>query len=197
MRCGIYLIAFGDRLYIGSSQRIEQRWRSHRRELRQGVHHNRFMQRLHDNGVKPVFAVVMLCAASELLKREQAAIDAVEPELNLALIAGAPMRGRAHSDATRARMHKSDAQRLAQSNARKGQPGRPCSPELRARHRLAHPMRKAVRCVETGAVFHTHAAAADWVRAQGLTRASNAQSNISGARRGVLKTAYGYSWVDI
>ena len=61
------------------------------------------------------------------------------------------------------------------------------TPEKRA----AHVQAKAVLCVETGVVFGTCTLAAEWLRST-FGRGDNSQ--ISKVCRGIIKTAYGYTW---
>lgn len=61
------------------------------------------------------------------------------------------------------------------------------TPEKRA----AHAQAKAVMCVETGKVFGTCTLAAEWLR---TTLGCGDNSQISKVCRGVIKTAYGYTW---
>jgi hypothetical protein len=61
------------------------------------------------------------------------------------------------------------------------------TPEKRA----AHAQAKAVICVEAGKVFGTCTLAAEWLQS---TLGCGDNSQISKACRGVIKTAYGYTW---
>jgi hypothetical protein len=57
--------------------------------------------------------------------------------------------------------------------------------------RAAHVQAKAVMCIETGKVFGTCTLAAEWLRS---TLGCGNNSQISKVCRGVMKTAYGYTW---
>lgn len=103
MTAGVYLIRFDARRYVGSSHQMGRRWVRHRSDLRRGVHGNRFMQRLWDKGHRPAFQVLARCDVDQLLLAEQAWIDLLQPELNMAKDASANMRGRRHALETRAR----------------------------------------------------------------------------------------------
>jgi len=61
------------------------------------------------------------------------------------------------------------------------------TPDKRAKHAQA----KAVLCIETGLVFGTCTLAAEWLRS---TLGCGDNSLISKVCRGVIKTAYGYTW---
>ena len=47
LHTGIYAIEnlTNGRMYIGSAQRFNKRWKEHLRALERGVHHSRFLQR--------------------------------------------------------------------------------------------------------------------------------------------------------
>lgn len=55
----------------------------------------------------------------------------------------------------------------------------------------AHAQAKSVMCIETGMVFGTCTLAAEWLRS---TSGRGDNSQISKVCRGVIKTAYGYTW---
>ena len=57
--------------------------------------------------------------------------------------------------------------------------------------RAAHVQAKSVMCIETGVVFGTCTLAAEWLRS---TLGCGDNSQISKVCRGVIKTAYGYTW---
>lgn len=97
------MIRFDERRYVGSSQHVPKRWNNHRSQLRRGNHGNRFMQRLWDKGHRPVFQFLAFCDVDQLLMVEQAWIDLLQPELNMAAQAGANMRGRRHAPEIRAK----------------------------------------------------------------------------------------------
>lgn len=115
-RSGVYQIrnVVSGGVYIGSSQDIPRRWRKHREALRRGAHGNSRLQRAWDKYGENafVFEVLLACPPNNLLTQEQMYIDSgmCGQCYNLAPIAGAPMRGRKHSAATRAAM--SAAKRL-------------------------------------------------------------------------------------
>lgn len=78
---------------------------------------------------------------------------------------------------------------LASRAAMRGRP-------LAADHKIAilAALASPVLCVETGVVFETQTAAAEWVRIKNLKACS---ANISRACSGVIKSAYGYHWRKI
>lgn len=87
MDSGIYCIRHvsSGRMYVGSSVNIKARWRAHRHRLFQGEHANRHMQNLwnRDGRDSFTFAVLEYCEADDLLRREEAWIEATPPELLL------------------------------------------------------------------------------------------------------------------
>jgi group I intron endonuclease len=83
MNCGIYQIrnTKNDKIYIGSSKNIENRWLRHLQELRNGSHHNIKLQRAFNKyGEKSfVLEVVESTPDSLLLEREQYYLDELRP----------------------------------------------------------------------------------------------------------------------
>ncbi len=114
---GIYEIlnTVNGKRYIGQSQNMKNRWTTHRRELRKGVHSNPKLQRAWNKcgEVAFKFLPILTCAKSMLDFYEQQLLDKVEPEYNIAVAAGAPMRGRKHTPefcaAARERRHTPEA----------------------------------------------------------------------------------------
>jgi group I intron endonuclease len=76
--CGVYAI-YGPngRAYIGSSLSFNKRFRTHRRDLKKGVHHCRALQRAYDKYGAHAFtyAKIAIVPASDLLTVEQAQMD--------------------------------------------------------------------------------------------------------------------------
>lgn len=72
---GIYKITctITGEVYIGQSTSISRRWATHKRELRQGIHYNKHMQRTYDRyGAETfVYEVLEQCPAKKLNEREQ------------------------------------------------------------------------------------------------------------------------------
>jgi len=107
LNTGIYEIlnVKNGRRYIGSAVNVSKRWREHLRQLEDGKHHSRFMQRCwNKNGSDCfVFRVVLSCEKENLLMYEQAFLDFHEPEYNSAKVAGSQL-GFRHSEESRAKM---------------------------------------------------------------------------------------------
>lgn len=105
---GIYAIqnkVTGHR-YIGSAQKLSERRHQHFRDLRRGCHHNTYLQHAWNRYGEEAFEfiVLMRCDEAELLMREQQFLDDRKPEYNIARIADAPMKGRKHTEETKAKM---------------------------------------------------------------------------------------------
>ena len=89
--CGVYLIrnTVNQKVYVGSSRHIPQRWKEHFGELSQGKHDNPKLMnafRKYGSGAFKL-EVALTCPPEELLHREQAVMDslnAVESGYNLA-----------------------------------------------------------------------------------------------------------------
>lgn len=152
---GIYLIenVRNGRRYVGSASSFRKRWREHARQLLEGRHHSRFLQRCYDaNGADSfVFKKIIFCDKKDLIFYEQAAMDAYKPEYNSAPVAGSQL-GYRHTEETRAKMSKArrkdfspmkgrnqpeEARRKISEN-RKGKGCVPCSAEKKAKLSAAH-----------------------------------------------------------
>lgn len=121
MDTGVYLIEnlANGRRYVGSANSLKKRFREHRRQLSEGRHHSRFLQRAW-NKYGPLFfrfRVVAYCSRDDLLFYEQRLIDGLNPDYNTAPTAGS-MAGYKHTDETRRKM--SAARRRNPSSPRKG-----------------------------------------------------------------------------
>lgn len=127
--CGVYQIKSlrTGKVYIGSSEDMGERLARHRRMLKRGTHHSYKLQKEVDRyGLAALeFKPLLVCAVKDLLFFEQRAIqafNAVKRGFNVAEVAGAPMRGMKHTDATRLKM----------SLASKGKPKSPEHCEAKA-----------------------------------------------------------------
>lgn len=114
---GIYritLIADG-RSYVGQSVNIKKRWQEHQRDLAKGRHHSAHLQRTWDKYGADAFEHVVIEACdlsglnnsevhSLLCQREQWWLDELAPAFNAVRVANSPMRGRKHTDESRAKM---------------------------------------------------------------------------------------------
>ena len=105
---GIYEIVntVNGKRYIGSAKNLPRRWAEHRRALRKGEHRNRHLQFSWNKHAEMAFMFkpILVCHPSMLTFYEQQLLDKVKPEYNIAKDATAPMTGRKHSAATRAKM---------------------------------------------------------------------------------------------
>jgi len=162
MASGIYLIEnkVNGRKYIGSAVNIDKRWKEHRRQLTEGRHHSRFMQRCwNKHGHESFeFRTLLLCSRDNLLFYEQALLDGWKPEYNTAPTAGSMLGFKMPEDA-RAKMSEaakrtrnftgrkhSCESREKISQSRKGKGGGPMSEERRAKIGAAHKGRVITPC---------------------------------------------------
>jgi hypothetical protein len=109
-RIGVYSITGPGRVYIGSSDNIPRRWKSHLSQLRGGRHHNHLLQVAWDehDEVEFSFAVIeRVAAAKDLAAAEQRLLNAAlttGPVYNLVLDVSAPARGLVHTAEARLKM---------------------------------------------------------------------------------------------
>jgi|ERR1039458_1079995 group I intron endonuclease len=88
---GIYAITSpSGKLYLGSAVNIRARWKTHRKQLRGGIHHSAALQRAADKyGVDNFsFKILLICEPKNLLLYEQLALNTLKPRYNIALTAG-------------------------------------------------------------------------------------------------------------
>lgn len=89
--CGIYKITnvINDKFYIGSSIRIDARFKEHKKLLKSNKHHSMHLQNAYnkygDENFK--YEVIEICLESILAEREQYYIDTFLPEYNIAKVA--------------------------------------------------------------------------------------------------------------
>lgn len=86
---GIYQLTFPDhRYYIGSSQHVSTRLKSHAYELRRGKHSNANLQAAFDAHGPPVESLLLACDVEDLIWFEQVLMDTMDPALNISRTAG-------------------------------------------------------------------------------------------------------------
>lgn len=90
MQSGIYQIinTLNNHSYIGSSAKLSKRWTTHKRQLRQGKHHNIYLQRAVDKYGIDNFTFTILEQTDDLFAREQHWIDTLKPAYNLGSVGG-------------------------------------------------------------------------------------------------------------
>lgn len=91
-----------DRMYVGSSIDIRKRLWNHTSALRNNHHDNEYLQRAWNKHGEDNFetGILLNCAVENLLPQEQIWIDRIRGEdrhYNIAIVAGAGMRGRKHT----------------------------------------------------------------------------------------------------
>ena len=106
---GVYQIRnqMNGKRYIGGSECLQRRKKEHLGDLRRRQHYNSHLQRAFDKYGESAFVFSILEYVedvSQLILREQHYLDALNPEYNMALVAGSPMTGRHHTQGTRVRM---------------------------------------------------------------------------------------------
>lgn len=154
MASGVYCIEniASGRRYIGSAVDIHKRWKEHRRQLRDGHHHSKFMQRCWNKYGEAAFAfrILLFCAREHVLMYEQTLLDAWKPEYNTSPTAGSQL-GYRHSEETRSKLsdaakrtknftgcRHSEESKARISESRKGKGLGPQSEERRRKIGAAH-----------------------------------------------------------
>lgn len=105
--CGVYVITndVNGHRYVGSAVSFKKRFREHQRQLSEGRHHSRYLQRAWDKYGADAFRFkpILYCDRHSLIGYEQNAMDAMRPEYNIAPVAGSQL-GYRHSEETRAKL---------------------------------------------------------------------------------------------
>lgn len=95
MVSGIYKIinTIDSKCYIGSSKNIKDRWRRHKKDLKNNCHHSIILQRSYNKYGDTNFSyeIIETCEIDRLLEREQYYIIELEPIYNIYKIAGSPL----------------------------------------------------------------------------------------------------------
>jgi hypothetical protein len=110
LRMGVYKIAGPGRVYIGSSDDIPRRWKSHLSQLRGGRHHNYRLQAAWNEHGEAAFAFAVVEEVADLaglITAEQCQVNAAlaaGPVYNLALEVSVPARGLVHTAESRRKM---------------------------------------------------------------------------------------------
>ena len=120
---GIYKIqskAKPERIYIGSAVNVPNRWKGHIRDLGNGKHHSKKLQRHFDKyGERDLcFSLITSCAKSDLLSIEQFYIDAFAPYFNECPVAGSRL-GKKCSDETRKKISECQIGRVPWNKGKK------------------------------------------------------------------------------
>lgn len=73
-----------ERIYIGSAINIKRRWKEHRKDLRNNVHHSSKLQNHYNKYGKSdiEYIIIMVCEKEELIKQEQLFFDSCNPYFN-------------------------------------------------------------------------------------------------------------------
>lgn len=147
MNSGIYKITHlvSGRCYVGSTVDLSQRWKTHRGELNSKTHANLPLLNAWNKYGSNAFAFEVLerCSHQLLLAKEQHWMDKLSPfgcqGYNICKAAGAPMRGRKHTTATKQLMSKAHKGRKPSPQnieaCRKAQTGRRHTEEAKQKMR--------------------------------------------------------------
>lgn len=138
---GIYEIVntVNGKRYVGSTVGFKRRWQDHRSYLKRGRHHCHALQRawLKYGEAAFNFRIIEHCDPGELLTREQALLDNLEPEYNVCRLAGSSL-GVKHTAAARANMSAAQKAHWAKPEARAALIVMVRRPEHRARSSAAN-----------------------------------------------------------
>ena len=107
MSSGLYEIQINSYFYHGSSKNIKKRIICHINKLKHNKHPNLKMQAIFNKYNEFNYEVILSCKEEDLEYLEQCIIDAHIGDkycMNLAAAVGNPMRGRKHSEETKAKM---------------------------------------------------------------------------------------------
>ena len=95
MNSGIYIIrnTINNKIYIGSSVNLDNRWSKHKSQLSKNIHGNKHLQfSFNKYGLGSfTFEVLANCNKEDLLYFEQKCIDLLKPEYNICKIANSPL----------------------------------------------------------------------------------------------------------
>lgn len=121
---GIYHIKnlVNGKRYIGSSVDIGSRWRHHKSVLNRSVHHSIVLQRAWRKYGESnfEFAILLLCNKDDVLKYEQAFLDKIQPEYNIATDVQASGAGRKVTPETKQKLREANVgKKLTEEHKRK------------------------------------------------------------------------------
>lgn len=114
-KCGVYEIVNTENMhrYVGSSVNIRRRWSEHKRKLRSGKHHSRYLQRAWDLYGASSFkfrVLTKIANPDDRIEVEQQFIDDLQPEYNMTPNASSP-GGFEITDSTR-ELHSKNGKRM-------------------------------------------------------------------------------------
>jgi group I intron endonuclease len=95
-----------NKCYIGSSDNVKKRFRTHKRALKLGIHHSAPLQRAWNKYGQDNFEFLILKITDKQSKLadEQVYIDEYKPAYNVSRSSTAPMAGRKHKEETKSKM---------------------------------------------------------------------------------------------
>lgn len=126
-----------ERIYIGSSGDISNRWKGHLGRLRRGNHHSLKLQRhyLKYGESDLLFSSILACDKSDLIKIEQYFIDSYNPYFNNSPLAGST-KGIKHTQESCANMSKAHKGNIPWNKGKKG--AQKISDETKRKMSLSH-----------------------------------------------------------
>ena len=119
---GVYCIInkVNDKMYVGSSTNIKNRWREHKRALRNGCHVNPYLQKVWNKYGEESFEfkVIAYTDPDEAIVLEQYILDNYFHlfEYNIAKNATAPMLGRKMSKKAKVKISEANRRRIGENN---------------------------------------------------------------------------------
>lgn len=182
LRSAIYKIQYNAtaRVYIGSTSNLVERWKRHKKDLRNNNHHSTFLQRAWNKYGESAFTFSVICwyEPNDLIWLEDRFLATIKPVFNMCPKASSNA-GRVASDQER-----QDKREYAQQHG------------IRPPKETWEQKRKCVSmiCPKTGNVLHEFASVSDACRFMGkdhrwVTMISGCADN-----KPHRKTAWGYIW---
>lgn len=213
MNTGIYQITNlqNGKAYIGSAVRFRKRWKEHLRQLTNGNHHSKVMQRAWNKYGEAAFEFkkLLVCAKADLLWFEQRALDALKPAYNVCKVAGSVL-GYRHTEEAKA----AAAERATGNTHRRGRKepkevgarisagrkgkgvGRVLSEETKAKigaaqrgRTLSEARKEHLRHMNTGKKQSAETIEKRMEKLRGRTRSKEASAKSAEANRGLKRTA--------
>lgn len=120
MLIGVYKIECNNKIYIGSSVNILNRWTNHKSNLKNNKHPNAYLQNLYNKYGKDkfIYSIIEECRKEEILVKEQYYIDTLKPVINLRVIAESN-KGIKMSDFTKQKLREKATGRTSSDEVKK------------------------------------------------------------------------------
>lgn len=180
VKAGIYQIRnlINNKIYVGSSVNLRERWRRHKKDLRKGKHHSIILQRAWDKygDSNFVFEVLKECSKDNLREYEDEFLISLEPVYNICK----------EAYSTKGRIYKEETRQKHKKYARDNKV-RPPKETYEGRYLSVEKLDK-----ETGKVIGTYKSISEACFSNG--KDYNWVSMITAVCRGKRKTALGFRW---